>query len=111
LRAAALEARGDVQTMAERPAEAMAAYRQVTALDADEDRRRTMEVKALAAGYGPRQGAALRALLIGDPKLGPSWDEAAPLLGAPAPARPPAPRQPARAWRPAAAPASRAGCP
>jgi tetratricopeptide (TPR) repeat protein len=81
-RAAALEARGDIQTMAERPAEAMAAYRQVSALDADEDRRRTMEVKALAAGYGPRQGAALRALLIGDPKLGVSWDEAAPLLGA-----------------------------
>lgn len=81
-RAAAFEARGDIQTMAERPAEAMAAYRQVSALDADEDRRRTMEVKALAAGFGPRQGAALRALLIGDAKLGPSWDEAAPLLGA-----------------------------
>ncbi|MDF3070807.1 MAG: hypothetical protein K0R38_6408, partial [Polyangiaceae bacterium] len=81
-RAAAFEARGDIQTMADRTAEATAAYRQVSALDADEDRRRTMEVKTLAAGYGPRQGAALRALLIGDPKLGPSWDEAAPLLGA-----------------------------
>jgi tetratricopeptide (TPR) repeat protein len=81
-RASALEARGDVQTMAERPADAMAAYRQVAALDADDDRRRTMEVKTLAAGYGPREGKALRALLIGDPQLGPSWDEAAPLLGA-----------------------------
>ncbi|RYZ04495.1 MAG: tetratricopeptide repeat protein [Myxococcales bacterium] len=81
-RAAALEARGDIQTMAERSADAMAAYREVSALDADEDRRRTMEVKTLAAGYGPRQGAALRALLIGDARLGPSWDEAAPLLGA-----------------------------
>jgi tetratricopeptide (TPR) repeat protein len=79
-RASALEARGDVEVMAARPERAAEAYAQVEKLDADEDRQRTMEVKILTAFGKPGDGK--RPLLIGDPVLGPSWDEAAPLLGA-----------------------------
>ena len=79
-RAAALEARGDVQVMAEQPVGAVEAYAGVAKLDMDEDRQRTLEVKTLLAGSAPTAG--MRALLIGEPRLGPSWDEAAPLLGA-----------------------------
>ncbi len=78
-RAAALEARGDVQVMAAQPALAVDAYAQVRKVDADEDRQRTLEVKTLAAVSGPQAG--LRKLLIGDPRRGASWDEAAPQLG------------------------------
>jgi hypothetical protein len=79
-RAAALEARGDVQVMANQPAGAVEAYADVAKLDMDEDRQRTLEVKTLLA-TSP-SGTGVRSLLIGDPRLGPSWDEAAPLLGA-----------------------------
>ena len=79
-RASALEARGDVDVMAQHPERALEAYAGVAKLDADEDRRRTLEVKALAAAAPP--GAGMRTLLIGEPRLGPSWDEAAPRLGA-----------------------------
>jgi tetratricopeptide (TPR) repeat protein len=79
-RASALEARGDVEVMAKRPDRGAEAYSQVAKLDADEDRQRTMEVKNLAAFGPPNDGE--RVLLIGDPELGPSWDQAAPLLGA-----------------------------
>jgi tetratricopeptide (TPR) repeat protein len=79
-RASALEARGDVDVMAQHPERALEAYAGVAKLDADEDRRRTLEVKSLAAAAPPSAG--LRMLLIGDPRLGPSWDEAAPQLGA-----------------------------
>jgi tetratricopeptide (TPR) repeat protein len=79
-RAAALEARGDVQVMADQPARAVEAYADVAKLDMDEDRQRTLEVKTLLAASGP--GSGMRSLLIGEPRLGPSWDEAAPLLGA-----------------------------
>ena len=79
-RAAALEARGDVQVMADQPLEAVAAYAGVAKLDADDDRQRTLEVKTLLAGAPP--GTGMRTLLVGEPRLGPSWDEAAPLLGA-----------------------------
>jgi len=79
-RAAALEARGDVQVMAEQPAGAVEAYAGVAKLDMDEDRQRTLEVKTLLAASRP--GTGMRSLLIGEPRLGPSWDEAAPLLGA-----------------------------
>jgi hypothetical protein len=79
-RASALEARGDVQVMAAQPRLAVDAYAQVAKLDADEDRQRTLEVKLLAAVSTPSAG--LRKLLIGDAVRGPSWDEAAPQLGA-----------------------------
>jgi len=79
-RAAALEARGDVQVMADEPLGAVEAYAGVAKLDMDEDRQRTLEVKTLLAGSPPDSG--MRSLLIGDPRLGPSWDEAAPRLGA-----------------------------
>ncbi|HEX2870264.1 MAG TPA: tetratricopeptide repeat protein [Polyangiaceae bacterium] len=79
-RAAALEARGDVQVMADDPAGAVEAYAAVAKLDADEDRQRTLEVKTLLAASKP--GTGMRTLLIGEPRLGPSWDEAAPILGA-----------------------------
>jgi hypothetical protein len=76
-RASAFEASGDVESMARRRVEADANYAEVAKLDADEDRQRTLAVKRL---FGDDPG--VRALLIGDPQLGPSWDEAAPLLGA-----------------------------
>lgn len=79
-RAAALEARGDAQVMANQPADAVEAYAGVAKLDMDEDRQRTLEVKTVLAASPPSSG--MRSLLIGDPRLGPSWDEAAPLLGA-----------------------------
>jgi hypothetical protein len=79
-RAAALEARGDVSVRAQKPEEAVRAYAEVAKLDADEDRQRTLEVKMIAAFEKPTTG--VRLLLIGDPKRGPSWDEAAPALGA-----------------------------
>lgn len=79
-RASVLEARGDVLVMAQHPEEAVKTYNQVRKLDADEDRQRTLDVKVLAALARPNAG--IRALLIGDPKLGASWDEAAPRLGA-----------------------------
>ena len=66
--------------MAAQPQQAVAAYTQVAKIDADEDRQRTLEVKALLAVAPPTAG--MRMLLIGDSKTGPSWDEAAPLLGA-----------------------------
>ncbi|HKY41258.1 MAG TPA: tetratricopeptide repeat protein [Polyangiaceae bacterium] len=78
-RASALEARGDVNVMAEQPKEAIEAYREVAKIDADEDRQRTLEVKTIAALAKPTSG--MRLLLIGDPQRGPSWDEAAPALG------------------------------
>jgi tetratricopeptide (TPR) repeat protein len=78
-RAAALEARGDVNVMAGQPKEAIDAYHEVAKVDADEDRQRTLEVKRLAALAKPTSG--MRLLLIGDPRRGPSWDEAAPALG------------------------------
>ncbi|HVY27134.1 MAG TPA: tetratricopeptide repeat protein [Polyangiaceae bacterium] len=79
-RASVLEARGDALVMAQHPEAAIETYEQVRKLDADEDRQRTLEVKVRAALARP--GAGIRSLLIGDPKLGPSWDEAAPRLGA-----------------------------
>jgi tetratricopeptide (TPR) repeat protein len=79
-RATALEASGDVEVMAKRPERAVEAYTQVRKLDADEDRQRTMDVKIRTAFGSANDGK--RALLIGVPELGPSWDEAAPLLGA-----------------------------
>jgi hypothetical protein len=66
--------------MADDPAGAVDAYAGVAKIDADEDRQRTLEVKTLLAASRP--GAGMRSLLIGEPRLGPSWDEAAPLLGA-----------------------------
>jgi tetratricopeptide (TPR) repeat protein len=79
-RASALEAVGDVNVMAKRAERAAEAYAQVAKLDADEDRQRTMDVKILAA-FGKADDGK-RALLVGDQELGPSWDQAAPLLGA-----------------------------
>jgi tetratricopeptide (TPR) repeat protein len=79
-RAAALEARGDVDVMAGHPEPAALAYQGVGKLDADDDRQRTLEVKMLLA-FTPAD-SGMRALLVGDPKTGPSWDEAAPRLGA-----------------------------
>jgi tetratricopeptide (TPR) repeat protein len=79
-RASALEARGDVDVMAQHPDRALQAYADVAKLDADEDRKRTLEVKSLVASAPPSAG--MRTLLIGEPRLGPSWDEAAPELGA-----------------------------
>ena len=79
-RAGALEGRGDAWVMAGDPVAAVRSYDSVRKLDADEDRQRSLEVKVQAAFAEQRSG--LRALLIGEPKLGPSWDEAAPLLGA-----------------------------
>ena len=79
-RAAALEARGDVEVMAGHTERAVDAYVGVGKIDADDDRQRTLEVKLLLAFAPPQSG--MRALLVGDPKTGPSWDEAAPLLGA-----------------------------
>lgn len=78
-RAAALEARADINVMAGNPQDAVRAYAEVAKLDADEDRQRTLEVKMMAAFDKPTSG--IRLLLIGDPKRGPSWDEAAPALG------------------------------
>jgi tetratricopeptide (TPR) repeat protein len=79
-RASALEQRGDVEVMAKQPERAVEAYAGVAKLDADDDRQRTLEVKMLVA-TSPA-GSGMRALLIGEPRLGPSWDEAAPRLGA-----------------------------
>jgi tetratricopeptide (TPR) repeat protein len=79
-RAAALEARSDVQVMAEKTQLAYDGYAQVAKVDADEDRQRTLEIKSIAAAASPRAG--VRKLLIGDAERGPSWDEAAPELGA-----------------------------
>jgi tetratricopeptide (TPR) repeat protein len=79
-RAAALEARGDVDVMANHGELAVEAYQGVAKIDADDDRQRTLEVKSLLALAPPMTG--MRMLLIGDPVRGPSWDEAGPLLGA-----------------------------
>jgi tetratricopeptide (TPR) repeat protein len=79
-RANALEARGDIDVIAQHPERAVEAYAHVKKLNADEDRQRTLEVKTLAALEKPSSG--VRLLLIGDAKRGPSWDEAAPALGA-----------------------------
>jgi len=78
--AAATEARGDVELMSGRIAEAILAYDDVAQVDADEDRRRTLDVKRAAVDAELRP--AILTLLVGDPRLGNSWDEAAPLLGA-----------------------------
>src|SRR6185503_17678308 len=67
---------------AARRTDAATAYASVKKLDADEDRQCTMDVKLLAATLPPNDANGLRALLVGDPRLGPSWDEAAPVLGA-----------------------------
>jgi tetratricopeptide (TPR) repeat protein len=77
---AALEASGDVQLMAGRLPEARAAYDEVALVDADEDRQRTLDVKR--ATNDPELRRAIVELLVGDPRTGPSWDEAAPRLGA-----------------------------
>jgi tetratricopeptide (TPR) repeat protein len=79
-RANALEARGDIEVIAERPQRAVEAYAEVKMLNADEDRQRTLEVKSFAAPE--KSSSGVRLLLIGDAKRGPSWDEAAPTLGA-----------------------------
>lgn len=79
-KAAALEARGDVALMAGDGELAAHAYAEVARITADEDRRRTLDVKRRAGEVS--YGEAIRTLLIGDPVLGPSWDEAAPALGA-----------------------------
>jgi hypothetical protein len=66
--------------MANNATGAVEAYAGVAKIDADEDRQRTLEVKTLLAFSRP--GTGMRSLLVGEPRLGPSWDEAAPLLGA-----------------------------
>jgi tetratricopeptide (TPR) repeat protein len=78
-RANALEAQGDIEVIASRPARAVTAYAEVAKLNADEDRLRTLDVKTLIAAQPAEAGPRL--LLIGDAKRGPSWDEAAPQLG------------------------------
>jgi tetratricopeptide (TPR) repeat protein len=77
--AAALEARGDLALALGRTAEARAAYDAVAQIVVDEDRLRTLDVKRYASEHEPAR-AAIVALLIGDPVLGPSWDVAAPRL-------------------------------
>jgi tetratricopeptide (TPR) repeat protein len=79
-RSRALEARGDIDVIAQKPERAAQAYAEVAKLDAEEDHQRTLEVKQLAAFEPPQAG--VRLLLIGDAQRGPSWDEAAPVLGA-----------------------------
>lgn len=49
---------------------------------ASKDHQRTLEVKLLATSAPAPERAALRSLLLGSFKLPPSWDTAAPLLGA-----------------------------
>jgi hypothetical protein len=75
---AALEGRADLLLARGDLSAARAAYDELAARLADEDRLRTLDVKKLA-----EQGLlhrAVVALLIGDAQ-GPSWDVAAPLLG------------------------------
>lgn len=74
----AREARADLLLRTGKIEEARHAYAELARDLVDEDRLRTLEVKA-SANEGVL-GDAIVALLIGD-QLGPSWDVAAPLLG------------------------------
>jgi formylglycine-generating enzyme required for sulfatase activity len=76
----ALETCGDLELARDRGAEAKRHLQAALALVFDEDRKRTLEVKALAADSPGRE--AIVTLLIGDPELGPSWEVAAPLIQA-----------------------------
>lgn len=74
----ALETSGDIELGRGHNAEAKPFYTQALELVFDEDRRRTLEVKRLAAEGTARD--AVVALLIGNGDWPPAWDVAAPLL-------------------------------
>ncbi len=76
----ALETSGDIELGRGHADAAKRHYATALALVFDEDRARTLDVKAAAAG-GEGEGAVV-ALLIGDTERGPSWDVAAPLIQA-----------------------------
>jgi formylglycine-generating enzyme required for sulfatase activity/tetratricopeptide (TPR) repeat protein len=76
----ALETSGDIELARGNDAGAHALYTRALDLVFDEDRRRTLEVKRLAADGTARD--AVIALLIGDADWPPGWDVAAPLLQA-----------------------------
>lgn len=79
LRLSAEEARADLELATGRAADASARYRTIRGSISDEDRLRTLDVKA-----EPRTAeadAAIAALLVGDPKLGRDFGDAAARLG------------------------------
>jgi tetratricopeptide (TPR) repeat protein len=78
-KAAAMEALGDMALRSRQVREADAWYAQVQELTLDEDALRTLDVKANPPSELGRR--AIVSLLVGDARLGPSWDVAAAELG------------------------------
>ncbi|HEY2409426.1 MAG TPA: tetratricopeptide repeat protein [Polyangiaceae bacterium] len=74
-RASAREAEADLELRRGNLDQARAGYDEVAALVADEDRLRTLDVKRTPRNELERRGVV--ELLIGDVRLGPSWDLAA----------------------------------
>lgn len=81
-RLGAREAIADAEFLQGRPEVARDMYSALLTQSASEDHRRTLEVKRLATTAPAAESEALRALLLGSFRLPPSWDTAAPLLGA-----------------------------
>ncbi len=79
LRLSAEESLADLDLATGQLARAVERYRRIAAGVADEDRLRTLDVKASAASE--RERAAIATLLVGDVRLGRDFGEAAALLG------------------------------
>ncbi len=79
LRLAAEESLADLDLASGRSAAAVERYRRIEAGVADEDRLRTLDVKAAPTTEPSR--AAIAALLVGDPVIGRDFGEAAALIG------------------------------
>ncbi len=80
LRAVAEEALGDLDLQQGKTARADAHYREIAKSVLDEDRLRTLDVKRASSSDLAR--GAIVALLVGTPRLGPDWAEAAARLQA-----------------------------
>ncbi len=81
-RLGAREAIADTEFLQGRREAAREMYSALLGESASEDHRRTLEVKRLATAAPAAERDALRALLLGSFRQPPSWDTAAPLLGA-----------------------------
>ncbi len=81
-RLGAREAMADTEFLAGHPERARSIYEELSRQVASEDHLRNLEVKELATKATGLERQALAALLLGTFKRPPTWDSAAPLLGA-----------------------------
>jgi len=81
-RLGAREAIADTEFLRGNRERARALYSELLQASASEDYRRTLEVKRLATELPAAEREVLQALLLGSFRQPPSWDTAAPLLGA-----------------------------